>query len=357
MTYGPAARRTAPRLSIPTPTSCVAALEDCGDDVVLVGHSYAGNTIPLVAARRPVRHLGLSVRDDPRRRPQPGRAARPINRKCSTPPYDTGLSALDDQMCQRWTELGIARDVFYFDCDEQTAQAALDRLRPQSVQSGALSVLTAENTHVCRRRTRVQRRPDSCGPNGLSQAVSWRRLAAELIELPGGHSPMLSAPPVLADLLLESGDLGVGLGRRPVEDRQLADAAGQAEAERDDQAPPAVQEVVERRGPEQQRSRGCTCPPRSSRSPTADAASTRLYSQPSLTMKKPLGRCTVHAATSISATKPAAGIGVSRPTARPMPAAISVVAAIRAWNMPGFMPMLSNQPAVPFNPPLPKNLL
>ena len=40
-----------------------------------------------------------------------------------------------------------------------------------------------------------------------------------------------------------------------------------------------------------------------------------------------------------------------------MPADISVVAAIRAWNMPGFMPMLSNQPAVPFKPPLPKNLL
>ena len=90
---------------------------------------------------------------------------------------------------------------------------------------------------------------------------------------------------------------------------------------------------------------------------TADTASTRLYSQPSLTMKKPLSLCTVHAATNISATKPAAGTGVSRPTARPRPAAISVVAATRAWNMPGFMPMLSNQPAVPLSPPLPKNLL
>ena len=34
-----------------------AALDGCDDDVVLVGHSYAGNTIPLVAARRPLRHL------------------------------------------------------------------------------------------------------------------------------------------------------------------------------------------------------------------------------------------------------------------------------------------------------------
>jgi hypothetical protein len=74
-------------------------------------------------------------------------------------------------------------------------------------------------------------------------------------------------------------------------------------------------------------------------------------------MKKPLGRCTVHAATSISATKPAAGTGVSSPSASPIPADISVVAAILAWKMPGFIPMLSNQPAVPLRPPGPKNLL
>jgi pimeloyl-ACP methyl ester carboxylesterase len=34
-----------------------AALGDLDDDVVLVGHSYGGNTVPLVAARRPIRHL------------------------------------------------------------------------------------------------------------------------------------------------------------------------------------------------------------------------------------------------------------------------------------------------------------
>jgi pimeloyl-ACP methyl ester carboxylesterase len=34
-----------------------AALDRTGDDLVLVGHSYSGHAIPLVAARRPVRHL------------------------------------------------------------------------------------------------------------------------------------------------------------------------------------------------------------------------------------------------------------------------------------------------------------
>src|SRR3954451_8922209 len=35
----------------------VGALDEAGDDVVVVGHSLAGHTIPLVAARRPVRRL------------------------------------------------------------------------------------------------------------------------------------------------------------------------------------------------------------------------------------------------------------------------------------------------------------
>ena len=34
-----------------------AALDGCSDDLILVGHSYAGSVIPLVAARRAVRHL------------------------------------------------------------------------------------------------------------------------------------------------------------------------------------------------------------------------------------------------------------------------------------------------------------
>ena len=34
-----------------------AAVHGCNDDVMLVGHSLAGSTVALVAARRPVHHL------------------------------------------------------------------------------------------------------------------------------------------------------------------------------------------------------------------------------------------------------------------------------------------------------------
>jgi len=57
-----------------------AALDGCDDDVVLVGHSHGGFTIPVVAARRPVRDLvflcayvpviGRSVQDQLRDKPE-----------------------------------------------------------------------------------------------------------------------------------------------------------------------------------------------------------------------------------------------------------------------------------------------
>jgi pimeloyl-ACP methyl ester carboxylesterase len=110
------------------------------------------------------------------------------------------LSALDDQLCQRWTDLGIARDVFYFDCDEQTAQAALGRLRPQSVNPAMFPFSLTEHprlptTYVVCSDDRMLR------PEWSLKAVR-ERLDAELIEVSGGHSPMLSRPQVLADELL-----------------------------------------------------------------------------------------------------------------------------------------------------------
>lgn len=176
-----------------------SALDDCGDDVVLVGHSYAGNTIPLVAARRPVRHLVFLCAMIP----DVGRSlAQQLTDKPEmlNPVYEKGLSALDDHLCQRWTEVGIARDIFYFDCDEQTAHAALDRLRPQSVNPALFPFSLTEHPRLP--TTYVVCSDDRMLWPEWSRKAVRERLDAELIELPGGHSPMLSAPQVLADLLL-----------------------------------------------------------------------------------------------------------------------------------------------------------
>lgn len=176
-----------------------AALADFGDDVILVGHSYAGNTIPLVAARRPLRHLvylcamipdiGRSLADQLSDEPD-----------MLNPVYVDGLSALDEQLRQGWTDLDAAREVFYGDCSEQIAQAAINRLRPQSVYPAIQPCSLAEFPSV--KTTYVVCSDDQMLSPEWSRRTASERLGAELIELPGDHSPFYSRPSALADVLL-----------------------------------------------------------------------------------------------------------------------------------------------------------
>ena len=176
-----------------------AALTGCDDDVVLVGHSYGGNTVPLVAARRPIRHLvylcamipdiGRSLFD------QMSDELEMLN-----PAYEQGLSVPDEQLRQLWTDLDVACAMFYGDCDEPTTKAALDRLRPQSAYPAILPSSLAEFPAV--KTTYIVCSGDQMLRPEWSRRTARQRLDAELIELPGDHSPFYSRPSVLADVLL-----------------------------------------------------------------------------------------------------------------------------------------------------------
>ena len=175
------------------------ALDDCDGDVVLVGHSYAGNTIPLVAARRPLRHLvylcamipdvGRSLAEQLTDAPE-----------MLNPIYGRGLSELDESLCQRWIDLDIACQVFYGDCDDRLAQFARDRLRPQSVSPALAPCSLAEHPTVP--TTYIVCKDDQMLRPEWSRWAVRERLSAELVELPGGHSPFYSRPAELADVLL-----------------------------------------------------------------------------------------------------------------------------------------------------------
>jgi pimeloyl-ACP methyl ester carboxylesterase len=176
-----------------------AALTECDDDVVLVGHSYGGNTIALVAARRPIRHLVYLCAMIP----DPGRSLfDQISDELEmlNPAYEQGLSVPDEQLRQVWADLDIATKMFYGDCDESTIKAALDRLRPQSahpaLQPCTLTEFpTVPTTYVVCSEDQILR-PE------WSRHTARERLGADLIELPGDHSPFYSRPSVLADILL-----------------------------------------------------------------------------------------------------------------------------------------------------------
>lgn len=176
----------------------IDALDGRDGDVVLVGHSYGGNTVPLVAARRPVRHLvylcamipdvGRALFD------QIGDELEMLN-----PLYEQGLSAPDEQLRQVWSDLDIARLMFYGDCDEPTTAAAIDCLRPQSafpaIQPSSLTEHPAVPT------TYIVCTDDQILRPAWSRHTARERLDAALVELPGSHSPFYSRPAELADVL------------------------------------------------------------------------------------------------------------------------------------------------------------
>lgn len=170
------------------------------DDVVLVGHSLAGLTIPLVAARLPVRHLvyvcalipdiGRSFFDQMR-----GDTA------MLNPDYSVGLGASEED-CRAWVDDEAARRHLFGDCDETTAKAAIAQLRPQALLPYRMPY--SLDAHPVVASTYVLCTDDLIVNPEWSRRVARERLGAELTQLPGSHSPFLSRPQALADVLLRT---------------------------------------------------------------------------------------------------------------------------------------------------------
>jgi pimeloyl-ACP methyl ester carboxylesterase len=175
-----------------------AALEKRDGDVVVVGHSLGGPTATLVAARRPTRHLvylcGMI--------PKPGHSL--FDQWQSQPDlassdWNKGLSEADAQLRTTWVDLNLARALFYADCDQHTVTEAFARLRPQSFHPYTAPCSLNEFPAVpC---TYVVCSEDQMMSPECSRRTA-RGIGAAIVELPGGHSPLLSRPSAVADLLL-----------------------------------------------------------------------------------------------------------------------------------------------------------
>jgi hypothetical protein len=118
--------------------------------------------------------------------------------------YEQGLSVPDEQLRQVWTDLDLACTMFYGDCGEPVAKAALDRLRPQSAYPAILPSSLAEFPAV--QTTYIVCSEDQILRPEWSRRTARERLGAALIELPGDHSPFYSRPSAPADVLLRLAD-------------------------------------------------------------------------------------------------------------------------------------------------------
>lgn len=177
--------------------AAIGAFTGEGPDLVVVGHSLAGLTIPLVATRRPVARLVYLCAMLPR----PGRSQNDVIREepdMVLPGPDGGSYAGPDG-ATRWHEQAAA-EWFFADCAPDVAFWAARQLRGQFWKI---------NEEVC---------PLPAWPETPSSALIgshdpvinpvWSRrvtsgvLGVNPVELDCGHSPFLSTTSILAETLL-----------------------------------------------------------------------------------------------------------------------------------------------------------
>jgi pimeloyl-ACP methyl ester carboxylesterase len=171
-----------------TDAACVREVLDGLDgDCVLLGHSYGGAVITEAGVHPNVRHLVYLTA-----------FALDAGESCSSmvpilatiPAEDDGTSTL---------ERDFAAAIFFHDCDDATTGRALGRLGPQPVVT-----LTDEPRAVAWRElpsTYVVCREDRALPEEVQRLMAKR--CTNVVDWPTSHSPFLSAPDRVADLLSE----------------------------------------------------------------------------------------------------------------------------------------------------------
>jgi hypothetical protein len=177
-------------------TSLVGDIDSIAEleDVILVGHSLAGLALPLVATNSPIARLVFLCANVP----VPAMAY--ADHLAENPDAVTVPPLIvhdDGRVSVSWE---TAREVYYPDCQESVAREAFAHLVPSAAllanrQPCRLQAWPAvPSSYILCEEDRV------IGP-GWSRRVSVDRLATTALELPGGHSPFLSRPEHLAEVL------------------------------------------------------------------------------------------------------------------------------------------------------------
>lgn len=172
---------------------------DGDGDVVVVGHSMAGWTIPIVAAMHPVRRLiflGAAV---------PAIGISPVEQHAREPDMMSKELAVTAEQEGEFPISGVeitwerARRLFYHDVDEAIARKAWRRLRRQSLR--CLEPLYPISAWPDVPSTYILMCDDRSVSPEWSRRYARDVLGADVIELPGSHSPFYSRPRELVEVL------------------------------------------------------------------------------------------------------------------------------------------------------------
>jgi pimeloyl-ACP methyl ester carboxylesterase len=166
------------------------ALADA-EDVVLVGHSLGGLSVPLVPGLRPVSRIVLVAALLPRPGQSLGDQLRGEDRGILLPRQ--GLRR-DERRSSEWIDPVLAIDTLYADVEPQLAAASFARLRPQAakpqLEPSPLAAWPDVPTEYL-----------VCAQDKMVDPAYQRRAPFPQRVLASGHSPMLSQPTELARVL------------------------------------------------------------------------------------------------------------------------------------------------------------
>jgi hypothetical protein len=168
------------------------------EEMILVVHSIAGLVAPYVAERIPLRHVvflnALLHEGAFGGAPWPDRTDLPM---LAIP---LGELPVDEQGLMRLPPDRAAQHFYRPDCTPQDTAWAISMLRPQAMSAfvppAELRDLPAELP-----RTYVLGSDDQAVTPAWSRWAARELLHAQIVELPGGHSPFLARPRELARVL------------------------------------------------------------------------------------------------------------------------------------------------------------
>lgn len=176
-------------------------LRSLDEPVVLVGHSLAGMTVALVAERCPDRvdtvvYVAATVLGG--------------GRSMMTDPLQSRLFAdlsplfhTDEPNQAIIVPPQVATRLFYHDCSSADIALGLSLLTPEPLGAFATAIeLTAERYGRVR-RVGIMTRDDQLNPLPVQADMYAEDDMSDVLTLPTGHSPMLAAPELFADRLLE----------------------------------------------------------------------------------------------------------------------------------------------------------
>ena len=168
-----------------------------GDEVILVGHSMGGLVIPFVAQRTPVAKLVYLCALIP----APGKTLSEFFAHVTDVVPEGVFTTVQPGPYEGTTVWPVeaAKEWFFHDCTDADAEWAAAQLRPQYLAPGndpePLDAHTTPAAYILCTEDRVVR-PDW----SRRHAMDW--LGVQPIELEGSHSPFLSRPAPLAEILV-----------------------------------------------------------------------------------------------------------------------------------------------------------